>query len=375
MLRTKRVSKSPYARPGRAQAAAKKAKISNTTTRRIQVTPAPTVPVVSTQHDIQENHTPASTAPAPSTQTPVLTAPAPSAQTSALTAPALSTQTPEMTAPATSIMAASDPSVFSAGTSASCTNINFYTNTPNALNSVSDALGVHVSDSLRQNIFDNAFIHLHKLLPLKPNDEPQQQLAFVNGELVLKPKHKEIKITSIETWTNAFLIFTSIYLTKFPEHIQSILKYINIIRTAAQRSTNLNWLNYDVQFRLKRSRNHTLDWGSVDAELWLLYVTHGQTTLSQQAPNHTSKSPKCFDFNYKGTCGRPYCTYQHACIKCSNSHPLINCRWHNNQPFRTESSRLSQAEQTRQPPSRFQGRGLPPNHPRPLGLGSNTSQR
>ncbi|XP_061196930.1 uncharacterized protein LOC133205188 isoform X2 [Saccostrea echinata] len=114
MLRTKRVSKSPYARPGRAQAAAKKAKISNTTTRRIQVTPAPTVPVVSTQHDIQENHTPASTAPAPSTQTPVLTAPAPSAQTSALTAPALSTQTPEMTAPATSIMAASDPSVFSA---------------------------------------------------------------------------------------------------------------------------------------------------------------------------------------------------------------------------------------------------------------------
>ncbi|XP_061174427.1 uncharacterized protein LOC133183493 [Saccostrea echinata] len=105
MLRTKRVSKSPYARPGRAQAAAKKAKISNTTTRRTQVTSAPTVPVISTQHDIQENHTP---------QTLVLTAPASSAQTSALTAPALSTQTPEMTAPATSIMAASDPSVFSA---------------------------------------------------------------------------------------------------------------------------------------------------------------------------------------------------------------------------------------------------------------------
>lgn len=80
-------------------------------------------------------------------------------------------------------------------------------------------------------------------------------------------KHKEIKITSVENWTNLFLAFSSIDLIKFPEHTQAILKYMNTIRTAAQRSPNMNWLNNDIQFRLKRSRNHTLDRGSIDAEL------------------------------------------------------------------------------------------------------------
>ncbi|XP_062613568.1 uncharacterized protein LOC134275305 [Saccostrea cucullata] len=351
MLRAKRTTKSPYARPGRAPAATKKAKASrptSTVTQPNQVTTA------------------TSTVTQPNQVTPDAIPPALSNQPT--TSSGIDIPDP--------LEFEASPTMLSPGTSGSTNTLsNSSATTPNSLCSVSDALGVHVPDNLRQNIYDNAFIHLHKLLPLKPNDEPQQQLAFVAGELVLKAKHKEIKITSTETWTNAFLIFSSIYLTKFPEHIQSILKYINIIRTAAQRSSNLNWLNYDIQFRLKRSRNHTLDWGCVDAELWLLYVSHGHNTLSQQTPNYTSKSPKCFDFNYKGTCGRPYCTYQHACIKCSNNHPLINCRWHNSQAFRTENFRPSQAEHPRQPPSRFQSRGFPPNQPRPLGLGPNPSQR
>ncbi|XP_062615002.1 uncharacterized protein LOC134276743 [Saccostrea cucullata] len=216
MLRAKRTTKSPYARPGRAQAATKKAKASrptSTVTQPNQVTPA------------------ASTVNRPNQVTPDAIPPALSNQP---------TTSSVIDIPDPSEFEAS-PTMLSTGTSGSTNTLsNSSATTPNSLCSVSDALGVHVPDNLRQNIYDNAFIHLHKLLPLKPNDEPQQQLAFVAGELVLKAKHKEIKITSIETWTNAFLIFSSIYLTKFPEHIQSILKYINIIRTAAQRSSNLN---------------------------------------------------------------------------------------------------------------------------------------
>ncbi|KAK3096962.1 hypothetical protein FSP39_005120 [Pinctada imbricata] len=160
---------------------------------------------------------------------------------------------------------------------------------PNALVSVTDALGAHVASSLKSSIFNNEFVHLHKLIPNKANEEPQQQLTLVNGELVIKPKHKEVRINSLDSWTNAFLIYMSIYLSKFPEHAQSLLKYLHTVRTAAQRSTNLSWLDYDVQFRLKRSRNHTIQWDSVDAELWLLYVNPSSTSITNTTPAKAGK--------------------------------------------------------------------------------------
>lgn len=62
----------------------------------------------------------------------------------------------------------------------------------NSLCSITDALGTHVSQIVRQSIYNNEFVHMQKKLHLKPHDEPQQQLAFVNCELVIQPKHKQI---------------------------------------------------------------------------------------------------------------------------------------------------------------------------------------
>lgn len=72
-------------------------------------------------------------------------------------------------------------------------------------------------------------------------------MAFVNGEIVIKPKTKEAKITNVETWTNAFLIYTSVILAILSDQTQKLLKYINIVRTAASRSSSSSWLDYDIQ--------------------------------------------------------------------------------------------------------------------------------
>lgn len=50
------------------------------------------------------------------------------------------------------------------------------------------ALGAQLPINIRQAIFRNEFIHLHKLLPTKGSEEPQLKLAFVNGEIVIQPK-------------------------------------------------------------------------------------------------------------------------------------------------------------------------------------------
>lgn len=348
MLRSKRKSKSPYARPTRAPAAARKAVSVSNSDRQTPDDADPQAVAKATESLNLDTHSDGS-------------------------GPAL--HQPLILGPSSSMAAHSSGTINAIDncTDALCNGMQMF-NTPNSLCSITDALGTHVPQIVRQSIYNNEFVHMHKMLPLKPHDEPQQQLAFVNGELVIQPKHKEIKITSVETWTNAFLVFSSIYLTKFPEHTQAILKYMNTIRTAAQRSPNLNWLNYDIQFRLKRSRNHTVDWGSIDAELWLLYVAQGSFITSPQMTNFSNKSAKCFEFNYKGSCGRPYCNYHHVCLKCNNNHPSIYCRVNNNQPIRQERGKPPAFDHMRQFPYRGQGRGQSTGNARPMGHGSNPSQ-
>ena len=61
------------------------------------------------------------------------------------------------------------------------------------------------------------------------------KLVFVKGEIVVEQKSKN-KIYNIESWTYAFLIFSSIYGAAHPESYPDLLKYINVIRLGAKRS-------------------------------------------------------------------------------------------------------------------------------------------
>ena len=55
------------------------------------------------------------------------------------------------------------------------------------------------------------------------------------------------KVSNIEKWTDAFLIFSSIYLKGYPNKLQELLQYMSIIREAASRSSTLSWRSYDEQ--------------------------------------------------------------------------------------------------------------------------------
>jgi hypothetical protein len=48
-----------------------------------------------------------------------------------------------------------------------------------------------------------------------------------HGELLIEPKQQHKQIVNIETWTDAFLIFTSIYCTTHPLKFQDLLRYIH----------------------------------------------------------------------------------------------------------------------------------------------------
>lgn len=199
--------------------------------------------------------------------------------------------------------------------------------TPNPFNSVTSILGSHVSQALKDKIWNGEFVHLNKLLLQEPCTEMQNQIVFDGGVFQVKPKNKETKIANFSQWMDAFFIYASIYLEKHPLQAISLFRYMSTIKRGAA-SNNSGWLDYDVQFRLKKSVDSSLNWGSIDAELWLFYMqTVNKTQLSNQS---TRRYLKCYAYNYEGVCQKQYCKYLHQCISCNAYHPSINC-FKNNQ--------------------------------------------
>lgn len=121
-------------------------------------------------------------------------------------------------------------------------------------------------DQMTILIWQNCFIQIHRL---RNNTNWCLRMA----KLKQKPNSKEKKITNISEWTDAFLIFSAVYLKKFPEQTQAMLKFLSSIRLGASRIQHMGWKDYDIQFRLRRATNPLLGWSSIDAELWLVYMS------------------------------------------------------------------------------------------------------
>lgn len=163
--------------------------------------------------------------------------------------------------------------------------------------------------------------------------------------------HRKTPITRIHTWTSAFIIFQSIMLEKWPNKGQELLKYMQSVRLAASRGQTGGWIQYDEQYRIRKSRCPNSSWGVIDMELWLLCVTT-QSNVNQPTNNRFSTTeqsqrtqtlgnfpnygftgyksnrriPFCRAFNTgKCTFGKN-CKYVHSCAKCEGNHPGSACR-------------------------------------------------
>jgi hypothetical protein len=135
-----------------------------------------------------------------------------------------------------------------------------------------------------------------------------------------------------------------------PLRVQELLKYVDIIRTAAARFGGWGWRTYDRQFRIRQESRPNRSWSIIDGELWAFYVTtpvqrnfgmgenqsrglargglrtfRGQKSgFGQNWGRNTNQ--QCFDFNRAG-CSRTSCIYKHACSKCNGQgHGAQSCK-------------------------------------------------
>jgi hypothetical protein len=121
-----------------------------------------------------------------------------------------------------------------------------------------------VDSQTRLKIVSGEFVNLSNLLVR--NSDHQAQIASIlsvdkKGQIISQPKQAK-QITTIERWTDAFILFIAIYSAAHPEKYLQILKYMHDVRLGAEKSQG--WLNYYEQFRLRMVTNPYMDWDKVD---------------------------------------------------------------------------------------------------------------
>ena len=210
----------------------------------------------------------------------------------------------------------------------------------NPLVSMCSPLGAELPLSVIAKIINSEYVDFANLLDksaLGEGDNKGLSLSVnQTGQFVWvdSGKSKQV-INSIQSWTDAFLVFSSVFLGAHPSRAQELLKYANLIRTAASRYAGWGWKTYDTQFRLRQQRVPSRSWSIIDGELWTIYVATSSYNVNAsrgtnpssfrnggQGKNQTGGSKRggvCFEFNKPEGCKRQSCKFMHRCSKCNGA--------------------------------------------------------
>ncbi|XP_072025655.1 uncharacterized protein [Amphiura filiformis] len=145
------------------------------------------------------------------------------------------------------------------------------------LSSVCSPLGVGLPQTITTKIVNGEYVDFGVMLAKSESmgDEKKEVMLSVNetGKVVWYDHRAKRPINSIHTWTSVFLTYAAVYLRAHPHRAQEMLKYANIVRTAATRHAGYGWRSYDIQFRMRQQSHPQRSWAIIDGELWSFYVT------------------------------------------------------------------------------------------------------
>ncbi|KAK3101834.1 hypothetical protein FSP39_006695 [Pinctada imbricata] len=153
-------------------------------------------------------------------------------------------------------------------------------------------LGATVPNKLKQKIWNNEYVDLKSLLP-STGEEPIA-ITVKAGKIELNHTSNNKLPLSINQWTDAFLIYGSIYLQKFPTEACNVLKYMFTVREISKLHVDQAWRTYDESFR--RIRESTIiPWEKPIAELRLKAAAMG---VRQPNKSNTYKAKDVLEQNH-----------------------------------------------------------------------------
>ena len=149
---------------------------------------------------------------------------------------------------------------------------------------ISSPISLQIPKKLKKKIWKNQFIDLATLLPRVNSSNIANNFSFQvtsGSQLSLIPNQNTKKIYNIETWTTAFLWYIAVYTEKFPLETPQLIKYTEIVRDLAKRSSGQSWFFYDQQFRTLRE-NQPIPWDRLHMEFWIM-ASHSNLPFQRQS--------------------------------------------------------------------------------------------
>ena len=103
-------------------------------------------------------------------------------------------------------------------------------------------LAVNVSQAIKTKILSSAYIDLALFLDNTSANPNAENTVFLNekGQLVTREAAKpSCKIDNIDKWTDAFIVYSSIYTSVHIQSVQGLYKYMRDVRLGAARNEGL----------------------------------------------------------------------------------------------------------------------------------------
>ena len=189
-------------------------------------------------------------------------------------------------------------------------------------------IDIIISQQLKEKIWNLEYVDFAQLLRQNSqyyfNVDQKQHISVENGKLVLSSKSSTFKsVDNIEVWTEAFSNYSKVLIQRHPSLASDLFTYMSLIRGATSDAPFDRIYQYDRQFRLRVSQNHTKSWAQIYTFLWLQFIAKGAQGVVY--PMNSSSYQPCYNYNFKGECKRMNCTFRHNCMKCSLMHPAMFC--------------------------------------------------
>ena len=221
---------------------------------------------------------------------------------------------------------------------------------------------------IKNQIWANEFIDLGILLSQKlatfnntstsaTNTRTFELVSNDSNLLQVASTKSKVEIASIEQWSDAFLVYLTIYCEKFPHYLKEMTTYMSMVQVLAHRKRDYLW--YDQEFRYGRSL-HGGSW-KIDSELWLIATDNTNPNYDRTSPglggqifraypenkkyngyrtqsnSHNSNKPRhpkgyCYKYHSTGECIRSPCPFKHNCYLqgCQAIHPVFKCKLRGN---------------------------------------------
>lgn len=216
-------------------------------------------------------------------------------------------------------------------------------------------LGYHVNDATKQKIWNHCYVDFYALLPnFNLDEEDDDDILYKNRRIKISKTSKPKELLTMHQWNEAFDIFISIYLLKYPTLALPLIKYGSNIRLMSKQFGFKLAKSYDETFRRVR-KIMKFEWTVINDDLWrTAYYQHFKPSPSQKGAQSKSNPPfqkkvqqssrfpvgYCWTYCDSGECANKSCKLKHQCVACGNLHATVTCReYKNKKPTNTSKGK------------------------------------